>query len=166
VSLLRPGGPFGPLLEGFVLMELARQLTWSRQRAELFHYRTKDKVEVDAILENRQGNVAGIEVKASSTVSPEDFRGLRQGRALDQGLGAPDGALGLVRLEHVGPVVVAAKVLDEPAEHLAVEPSDGSGRINGNPGQPGMGGIPAVQGWEESHRFRSKRVASAVRCTA
>ena len=39
-SLLRPGGRFGPLLEGFVLMELARQLTWSRQRAELFHYRT------------------------------------------------------------------------------------------------------------------------------
>lgn len=76
-SLLRPGGQFGPLLEGFVLMELARQLTWSRQRAELFHYRTKDKVEVDAVLENRQGSVVGIEVKASSTVSPGDFRGLR-----------------------------------------------------------------------------------------
>ena len=76
-SLLRPGGQFGPLLEGFVLMELARQLTWSHQRAELFHYRTKDKVEVDAVLENRQGNVVGIEVKASSTVGPDDFRGLR-----------------------------------------------------------------------------------------
>jgi predicted AAA+ superfamily ATPase len=76
-SLLRPGGQFGPLLEGFVLMELARQLTWSRQRAELFHYRTKDKVEVDAVLENRQGKVVGIEVKASSTVGPGDFRGLR-----------------------------------------------------------------------------------------
>jgi uncharacterized protein len=76
-SLLRPGGPFGPLLEGFVLMELARQLTWSRQRAELFHYRTKDKVEVDAVLENRQGRVVGIEIKASSTVAAGDFRGLR-----------------------------------------------------------------------------------------
>jgi uncharacterized protein len=76
-TLLRPGGPFGPLLEGFVLMELARQLTWSRQRAELFHYRTKDKVEVDAVLENRQGHVVGIEVKASSTVTAGDFRGLR-----------------------------------------------------------------------------------------
>ena len=76
-SLLRPGGPFGPLLEGFVLMELARQLTWSSQRAELFHYRTKDKVEVDAVLENRQGQVVGIEVKAASTVAPADFRGLR-----------------------------------------------------------------------------------------
>lgn len=58
-------------------MELARQLTWSRQRAELFHYRTKDKVEVDAILENRQGSVIGIEIKAASTVVARDFRGLR-----------------------------------------------------------------------------------------
>ncbi|WP_406318018.1 ATP-binding protein [Streptosporangium sp. NBC_01639] len=76
-SLLRPDGAFGPLLEGFVLMELARQLTWSDERVELFHYRTKDKVEVDVVLENRQGRVVGIEVKASSTVRPDDFRGLR-----------------------------------------------------------------------------------------
>jgi uncharacterized protein len=76
-SLLRPGGPFGPLLEGFVLMELARQLTWSRQRVERFHYRTKDKTEVDGILENHQGNVVGIKIKASSTVAAGDFRGLR-----------------------------------------------------------------------------------------
>jgi hypothetical protein len=76
-SLLRPGGKFGPLLEGFVLMELARQLTWSHQRVELSHYRTKDKVEVDAVLENRQGGVVGIEVKASSTVGLDDFSGLR-----------------------------------------------------------------------------------------
>ncbi|WP_106397260.1 ATP-binding protein [Actinocorallia populi] len=76
-SLLRPTGQFGPLMEGFVLMELARQLTWSQERAELFHYRTKDKVEVDAVLENRRGQVVGIEVKAASTVRPGDFRGLR-----------------------------------------------------------------------------------------
>lgn len=75
--LLRPGAPFGPLLEGFVLMELARQLTWSEVRAELFHYRTRDKTEVDAILENRRGQVIGVEVKASSTARTEDFRGLR-----------------------------------------------------------------------------------------
>lgn len=72
----RPGSVFGPLLEGFVLMELARQLTWSNERAELSHYRTRDKVEVDAVLENRRGQVVGVEVKASSTVRAEDFRGL------------------------------------------------------------------------------------------
>lgn len=70
-------GPLGPLLEGFVLMELARQLTWSEERVELFHYRTKDKVEVDAVLENRRGQVVAIEVKAASTVRASDFRGLR-----------------------------------------------------------------------------------------
>ncbi len=76
-SLLRPGGPIGPLLEGFVLAELARQLSWSSRRVELSHYRTKDGVEVDAVLEDRRGGVVGIEVKASSTVRAEDFRGLR-----------------------------------------------------------------------------------------
>ncbi len=35
------------------------------------------KVEVDAVLENRQGQVVGMEIKASSTVTAADFRGLR-----------------------------------------------------------------------------------------
>jgi predicted AAA+ superfamily ATPase len=76
-SLARVGSPLGPLLEGFVLMELSRQLTWSQERVELFHYRTRDQIEVDAVLENRRGQVVAIEVKASSTVRSEDFRGLR-----------------------------------------------------------------------------------------
>ena len=76
-SLARVGSPLGPLLEGFVLMELSRQLTWSSERVELFHFRTRDQVEVDAVLENRRGQVVAIEVKAASTVRSEDFRGLR-----------------------------------------------------------------------------------------
>jgi predicted AAA+ superfamily ATPase len=91
-SLLRPGGELGPLLEGFVLMELSRQLTWASERARLFHYRTKDNVEVDAVLENRRGQVVGIEVKAASTVGLDDFRGLRH---LAQRLG-DDLVVGLV----------------------------------------------------------------------
>jgi predicted AAA+ superfamily ATPase len=77
-ALRRPGAPFGPLLDGFVLSELARQLTWSHELADLYHYRDHNKVEVDGVLENRQGQVIGIEVKAASTVRPEDFSGLRQ----------------------------------------------------------------------------------------
>lgn len=76
-SLVRPGGHFGPLLEGFVLMELARQLTWCLTRAELYHYRTKDKIEVDAVLENPHGQVIAIEVKAAITVTGDDFRGIK-----------------------------------------------------------------------------------------
>jgi uncharacterized protein len=76
-ALRRPGGSLGGFLEAFVAMEIARQLTWSQQRAELFHYRTKDKVEVDLVVENRAGQVVAFDVKASSTVRAEDFRGLR-----------------------------------------------------------------------------------------
>jgi predicted AAA+ superfamily ATPase len=77
-ALLRPGAPFGPLLESFVLSELARQLTWSEQPTDLYHYRDHSRFEVDAVLENRRGQVVGIEVKAASTVGPDDFRGLRR----------------------------------------------------------------------------------------
>ncbi|GAA1145105.1 ATP-binding protein [Kribbella jejuensis] len=76
-SLRRPDRPLGALLEGFVAMEIARQLSWSKQRAELYHYRTRDQVEVDIVLENRQGQVVAIDVKAASTVKAEDFRGIR-----------------------------------------------------------------------------------------
>ncbi|NUT38279.1 MAG: ATP-binding protein [Hamadaea sp.] len=76
-SLGQLPGPLGGLLEGFVAMEIARQLTWSEQPIELYHYRTKDKVEVDIVLEDRRGRVVAIDVKAASTVKAEDFRGLR-----------------------------------------------------------------------------------------
>lgn len=76
-GLRQPGGRLGLLLEGFVAMEIARQLTRSRERAELYHYRTKDGVEVDIVLENRRGQVVAIEVKASATVRAEDFSGIR-----------------------------------------------------------------------------------------
>ncbi|MDO5495582.1 MAG: ATP-binding protein [bacterium] len=76
-GLLEIGGPLGGLLEGFVAMEIARQLTWSEQRVQLFHYRTRDKVEVDIVLENRRGDVVAIEVKASASVGVKDFAGIR-----------------------------------------------------------------------------------------
>ncbi|HEX2808809.1 MAG TPA: DUF4143 domain-containing protein [Kineosporiaceae bacterium] len=78
--------PAGPLMETFVLMELARQLTWSTERARLYQYRTKDKVEVHAVLETPDGRVVGVEVKAGATVRAEDLAGLRH---LAQRLGLP-----------------------------------------------------------------------------
>ncbi|MDR1999309.1 MAG: ATP-binding protein [Frankiaceae bacterium] len=75
--LRKPGAALGGLLEGFVAMEIARQLSWSYENARLSHYRTKDNVEVDLVLENDRGAVVGIEVKASATVRGEDFAGLR-----------------------------------------------------------------------------------------
>jgi predicted AAA+ superfamily ATPase len=70
-------GGAGPMLENFVLMELARQLTWNDERVRLHHYRTKDKLEVDAVLESPDGRVVAVEVKAGATVRTEDLAGLR-----------------------------------------------------------------------------------------
>ncbi|MCL2490785.1 MAG: ATP-binding protein [Propionibacteriaceae bacterium] len=75
-SLLRQDAPIGPMLESFVAMELARQATWSQTAVQLFHYRTKDGQEVDILLQDALGRTIGIEVKASSTVRGDDFRGL------------------------------------------------------------------------------------------
>jgi predicted AAA+ superfamily ATPase len=72
-----PGGAAGPVLENFVVMELARQLTWSQQRATLSHYRTKDGAEVDAVIETPDGRVVAVEVKAGSSIRSEDLTGLR-----------------------------------------------------------------------------------------
>lgn len=113
-SLLRPTGQFGPLLEGFVLMELARQLAWSDEDAELFHYRTRDQVEVDAVLENRRGEVVAIEVKAASTVRAEDFRGL--GHLADR-LG-DDFRIGIVLHTGQNTLSFGAKMLAVPVSAL------------------------------------------------
>ena len=75
--LRRDRQPVGPLLEDFVLMELIKQAGWSdRIRTRLYHFRTADGREVDAVLEDGSGRVVGIEVKASVSLGKNDFRGL------------------------------------------------------------------------------------------
>ena len=69
---------FGPILETFVFSELRKIATWSAQRCSFAHFRDKDKNEVDIVLENRRGDVVGIEVKSSATVSAADFAGMRK----------------------------------------------------------------------------------------
>ncbi|WP_069111539.1 ATP-binding protein [Jiangella alba] len=77
-KLLEPtNNAFGPLLESFVASEISRQLSWNDEPIELSHYRTRDKVEVDLVLEHPHRGVVGVEVKAAATVRQDDFRGLR-----------------------------------------------------------------------------------------
>jgi len=75
-TLLRMDSALSQLAEGFVAMEVARQCCWADDETRLAHYRTRDQVEVDLVLE-RHRKVVAIEVKASATVRSEDFRGLR-----------------------------------------------------------------------------------------
>jgi hypothetical protein len=67
----------GRLLENFAAMELKKQITWSRVRPGIYHFRTGTGQEVDIVLEDASGRVVGIEVKASATVRAQDFKGLR-----------------------------------------------------------------------------------------
>lgn len=54
-----------------------KHLAFSAQRLSLWHYRTQTNIEMDFVLENRMGQLTGIEVKASATVDGKDFKGLR-----------------------------------------------------------------------------------------
>lgn len=67
----------GPLLENFVILELRKQATWSQTQPSLFHYRTQNGQEIDLLLEDPSGRVAGVEVKASNTVQEKDVRALQ-----------------------------------------------------------------------------------------
>lgn len=71
------GSIAGTMLESFVAMELLRQSDWAHEPVQLFHYRDKQQREVDVILERHNGEIIGIEVKASATPSSGDFSGLR-----------------------------------------------------------------------------------------
>lgn len=67
----------GPMVEGFVAMELKKQLGWSQTQAKVFHFRTQTGQEVDIVLEDAAGRVVGVEVKAAGTVNANDLKGLR-----------------------------------------------------------------------------------------
>lgn len=77
-GLMLPTGRAGQVLEAFVLSELRKQLTWAQMPIALYHFRSREGAEVDAVLEAADGRVAGVEVKAAATVRDSDFHGLRR----------------------------------------------------------------------------------------
>ena len=77
-DLVRDRALLGQYLESFVLQELKRQAICQEVPLEFFHYRDRDQVEVDIVIERGAMQVAGVEVKAAASVTPADFRGLRK----------------------------------------------------------------------------------------
>ncbi len=55
---------------------LGLQRRWHDAAVSFFHFRDKDGVEVDIVMERGARTVAGVEIKASGTVTKADFRGL------------------------------------------------------------------------------------------
>jgi len=72
----------GPLLENFVIMELRKQASWHEEQPQLYHFRTPKGAEVDVVIELDDGQLIGVEVTRSQTVTGGDFRGLHELAAL------------------------------------------------------------------------------------
>lgn len=67
----------GGLLESFVATELLKQQEWSAIPFKLFHFRDSTGKEVDLVMESRNREVVGVEVKAAVSLQGKDFSGLR-----------------------------------------------------------------------------------------
>lgn len=66
---------FGPVVESFVVQQLICQAGWSDYDLHFSHYRDKDKVEVDLVIEEGQ-KVWGVEVKKAASIQKKDGAGL------------------------------------------------------------------------------------------
>jgi len=77
-ALARDRAFLGQLLKTFIYQELRRQASWYDEEIRFHHFRDKDGAEVDLVLERGANKIAGVEVKAASTVTAADFRGLRK----------------------------------------------------------------------------------------
>lgn len=82
---------YGGLLESLVYMECCKQATWTDEDVAMYHFRDNRQREVDIVLERANGNIIGIEVKASASVSVQDFKGLAalaefSGTVFEQGI--------------------------------------------------------------------------------
>ncbi|WP_193105518.1 ATP-binding protein [Brachybacterium sp. FME24] len=67
----------GAQLEAFVVAQLFAQRGWSAEEYEIFHFRDRDGLEVDVVLEFPDGRVFLLEVKSSSTIRADHSRGIR-----------------------------------------------------------------------------------------
>ena len=68
----------GSLLETFAYTEVLKATTIGERSITLHHYRDKEQHEVDLVLEDDANGIVGLEIKASATVRPADFAGLRR----------------------------------------------------------------------------------------
>ncbi len=67
----------GKIFETFVYNQLITQVEYENQKYELYHYRDREKREIDFIIQDDENNIFGIEVKSGSSVSLEQFKHLK-----------------------------------------------------------------------------------------
>ena len=65
----------GKIIENFVASELTKQIS-KDNFGKLYHFRSHEGDEVDFVIEQRGGKIVGVEVKAKTSVTHDDFKGL------------------------------------------------------------------------------------------
>ncbi len=75
-SMLGSNKHLGNLVETFVYSELIKHQASSNHEIEIFHFRSQAQKEVDFVLESISGEIVAIEVKSSTTIKNEYFKGL------------------------------------------------------------------------------------------
>ena len=69
---------YGQLLETFVVQEVKRLASAHETPVRIHHFRDKDGIEADMVVERGPRAVCGIEIKAAATVTDRDFKALRK----------------------------------------------------------------------------------------
>lgn len=77
-SLWRDRKRLGQMTETFVIQELSKLASWYDNKLSIFHYRDRDRHEVDIVIEKSGSGIVAIEVKTGATVKEADFRGIRK----------------------------------------------------------------------------------------
>lgn len=81
-SKVTPANPsasteFGHVLETFVYGELSKQASWLNDATTIGHWRTRDGLQVDLVIEFADGSVVAFEVRASERLAAADSQGLQ-----------------------------------------------------------------------------------------
>jgi len=71
----KPDNAFGGMLESFVVQQLICQSGWCDSELRFSHYRDKDQLEVDLVIE-QEDRLWGVEAKKSASIQGRDARGL------------------------------------------------------------------------------------------
>lgn len=84
-SLAAARGTVGALLENFVVLDILKQLSWSKHLLRPYHFSIHKGHEVDLVLVDRKSQLYGIEIKAATALHASDFNGLRKLASLSGG---------------------------------------------------------------------------------
>ena len=106
---------FGHVLESFVVQQIIALGSWHDEETRFYHYRDKDLVEVDLVIE-MGGGVWGVEVKAAASVQAIDGKGLR--RLAETAKGKFRGGIVLYDGDAVLPIDIAHNLYAVPLSKL------------------------------------------------